>query len=233
MSASKRVLLSWSSGKDSAWALHVLRQQDDVEVVGLLSSFNEAADRVSMHAVRRELAEAQADRAGLPLWPVFLPWPCSNEQYEARMQEAIDRAKEQAVTHVAFGDLFLTDIRDYRMRQLAGTGIEPLFPIWCSPDRTEGLAHQMQAAGLCAIITCVDPRQLDESFVGRQFDRSLLDELPDHVDPCGENGEFHTFCYAGPTFSGRIEVRLGEIVRRNGFVYADITPGAGLDPSTV
>ena len=223
MSDSKRVLLSWSSGKDSAWALHVLRQQDDVEIVGLLSSFNEAADRVSMHAVRRELAEAQADRAGLPLWPVFLPWPCSNEQYEARMQEAIDRAKQQAITHVAFGDLFLTDIRDYRIRQLADTGIEPIFPIWSSPDQTGDLAQEMQAAGLRAIITCLDPRQLDESFVGRQFDQSLLDELPDHVDPCGENGEFHTFCYAGPAFDGKISVRLGEIVHRDGFVYADVT----------
>lgn len=222
MSGSKRVLLSWSSGKDSAWALHVLRQQDDVELVGLLSSFNEAADRVSMHAVRRELAEAQADRAGLPLWPVLLPWPCSNEQYEARMQEAIDRAKEQAITHVAFGDLFLTDIRDYRTRQLAGTGIEPIFPIWCSPDQTGDLAQRMQASGVRAIITCIDPKQLDESFVGRQYDQSLLDELPDHVDPCGENGEFHTFCYAGPAFDAEIGVRLGEVVRRNGFVYADV-----------
>lgn len=223
MSGSKRVLLSWSSGKDSAWALHVLRQQDDVELVGLLSAFNEAADRVSMHAVRRELAEAQADRAGLPLWPVFLPWPCSNEQYEARMQDAIGRAKEHDVTHIAFGDLFLTDIRDYRVRQLAGSGIEPIFPIWSSPDQTARLALQMQAAGVCAIITCVDPNQIGEKFVGRQFNRSLLDELPDHVDPCGENGEFHTFCYAGPTFAKRINVRLGKIVRRNGFVYADVT----------
>lgn len=223
MSDSKRVLLSWSSGKDCAWALHVLRQQNDVEIVGLLSSFNEAANRVSMHAVRRELAEAQADRAGLPLWPVFLPWPCSNERYEARMQEAINRAKQQAVTHVAFGDLFLTDIRDYRERQMAGTGIEPIFPIWSSPDQTGDLARQMQAAGFRAIITCVDPRQLDESFVGRQFDQSLLDELPDQVDSCGEKGEFHTFCYAGPAFAGKISVRLGEIVHRDGFVYADVT----------
>ncbi|MBL7044470.1 MAG: adenine nucleotide alpha hydrolase [Pirellulaceae bacterium] len=223
MSGGRRVLLSWSSGKDCAWALHVLRQQDDVEIVGLLSSFNGAADRVSMHAVRRELTEAQADSAGVPLWPVFLPWPCSNEQYEIRMQKAIDRAKEDGITHIAFGDLFLNDIREYRIRQMAGSGIEPLFPIWCSPDRTGDLTREMQANGVCAIITCVDPKQIDESFVGREFDSTLLEELPDGVDPCGENGEFHTFCYAGPAFERRIDVKLGEIVRRNGFVYADVT----------
>jgi uncharacterized protein (TIGR00290 family) len=218
----KRVLLAWSSGKDSAWSLHVLRQQDDVEIVGLLSTFNEAVDRVSMHAVRRELAEAQADAAGLPLWPVFLPWPCSNEQYEARMREAIGRAKENAITHMAFGDLFLEDIREYRCRQLEGSGIEPLFPVWCGPDGTGELAGQMQAAGLRAVITCVDPKQLDERFVGREFDPALLDELPDQVDPCGENGEFHTFCYAGPAFNRQIDVRVGQVVHRDGFVYADV-----------
>ncbi len=224
MSDRKRVLLAWSSGKDSAWALHVLRQQDDVEIVGLLSTFNEAVDRVSMHAVRRELAEAQADRAGLPLWPVFLPWPCSNEQYETRMQEAIDRAKANAVTHMAFGDLFLEDIREYRIRQLAGSGIEPLFPLWCGPDGTHDLARQMLADGLRAIITCVDPKQLDERFAAREFDRTLLDELPERVDPCGENGEFHSFCYAGPAFSQKIDVCAGQVVHRDGFVYADVSP---------
>jgi len=228
MADRKRVVLAWSSGKDSAWALHVLRQQDDVEIVGLLSTFNEAADRVSMHAVRRELAAAQADAAGLPLWPVFLPWPCSNEQYETRIQEAIDRSKKNAVTHMAFGDLFLEDIREYRMRQLAGSGIEPLFPVWCGPDGTQALARQMQAAGLRAVITCVDPKQLPETFVGREFDPTLLDELPDRSDPCGENGEFHTFCYRGPAFNQEIEARLGQVVHRDGFVYADVLPvGAG------
>ena len=139
------------------------------------------------------------------------------------MQKAIDRAKEDGITHIAFGDLFLNDIREYRIRQMAGSGIEPLFPIWCSPDRTGDLTREMQANGVCAIITCVDPKQIDESFVGREFDSTLLEELPDGVDPCGENGEFHTFCYAGPAFERRIDVKLGEIVRRNGFVYADVT----------
>ena len=220
----KQVLLSWSSGKDCAWALHVLRRQEDVEVVGLLSSFNEAVDRVSMHAVRRELAQAQADAAGLPLWPVLLPWPCSNEAYENRMQQAIDRARENGVTHVAFGDLFLSDIREYRIRQMAGTGIEPLFPIWSAPDRTPDLARQMQSAGLKAVVTCVDPKQLDASFAGREFDETMLDDLPAGADPCGENGEFHTFCYAGPAFDRTIDVSVGEIVRRDGFVYADVVP---------
>ncbi|MFV1964763.1 MAG: ATP-binding protein [Pirellulaceae bacterium] len=224
MNDRKRVLLAWSSGKDSAWSLQVLRQQDDVEVVGLLSTFNEVADRVSMHAVRRELVDAQADAAGLPLWPVLLPWPCSNQQYESRMQEAVGRAKEEAVTHIAFGDLFLSDIREYRTRQLDGSGIEPLFPFWCGPDRTRELAERMQAAGLRAILTCIDPKQLDERFVGREFDSALLGELPDDVDPCGENGEFHTFCYANPAFNQEIEVRVGPIVRRDDFLYADVLP---------
>ncbi len=225
MSAQKQILLSWSSGKDSAWALHVLRQQHDVEVVGLLCSFNEAADRVSMHAVRRELALAQAAATGLPLWPVMLPWPCSNEAYEDRMQRAIDRARKAGITQVAFGDLFLRDIRDYRIRQMAGTGIEPIFPIWSTPDQTPQLARQMQAAGLRAVVTCLDPKQLDDAFAGREFDSDMLADLPIGVDPCGENGEFHTFCYDGPAFQRKLDVRVGEVVRRDGFVYADVLPG--------
>ena len=167
---SRRVLLSWSSGKDSAWALHVLRQQSDVEVVGLLTTFNEAADRVAMHAVRRVLVEAQAAAAGLPLSLVQLPWPCSNTVYEERMSAAIGRAKDEGITHVAFGDLFLEQIRDYRIRQLAGSGVEPLFPLWCSPAETPSLARQMLDAGLRAILTCVDPKQLPGAFIGRHYD---------------------------------------------------------------
>ncbi|MBX7185319.1 MAG: ATP-binding protein [Vicinamibacteria bacterium] len=220
----KRVLLSWSSGKDSAWTLHTLRQREDVEIVGLLTTFNDAFDRVAMHAVRRALAEAQARAASLPMWSVPLPWPCSNEEYAALMSEVMARALREGVTHVAFGDLFLEDVRDYRIRQMKSTGIEPLFPIWSSAEETPGLARRMQAAGLKAIITCVDPKQLDAAFVGREFDAALLSDLPPSADPCGENGEFHTFCYAGPMFRAPIAVRAGEKVERDGFQFIDVLP---------
>jgi uncharacterized protein (TIGR00290 family) len=219
----RRVLLSWSSGKDSAWTLHVLRQQG-ADVVGLLTSFNEAAGRVSMHAVRQALVEAQAFAAGLPLWPLYLPWPCSNDQYEQRMRAVIDRAREDGITHVAFGDLFLEDIRNYRIRQLSGTGIEPMFPLWCSAEDTPGLARRLLDAGVRAVLTCVDPRQLPESFVGRAYDEAFLADLPPGVDPCGERGEFHTFCTAGPMFAGEIAVQVGERVTRDGFCFADLLP---------
>jgi uncharacterized protein (TIGR00290 family) len=223
----QQVLLSWSSGKDSAWTLHVLGQQPDVEVVGLLTTFNEAAGRVAMHAVRRELVEAQAAAAGLPLWPVQLPWPCSNEVYEERMRGAIERARGAGVTHVAFGDLYLEDIRAYRVKQLAGTGVEPLFPIWGTPADTPGLARRMLDAGLRAVLTCVDPKQLSERFAGRCFEPALLDDLPPGVDPCGERGEFHTFCCAGPMFSRPISVRVGEIVCKDSFWFADVEHDVG------
>jgi len=219
-----KALLAWSSGKDSAWTLHVLRQQAAVEVVGLLTTFNEAFDRVAMHAVRRELVQAQAAAAGLPLWPVSLPWPCSNEDYEARMRAAMERARAEGVTAVAFGDLFLQDIRAYRERQLAGSGIEPLFPLWGATADTPALAQRMLAGGLRAVLTCVDTRQLEQRFVGRAFDAALLAELPASVDPCGERGEFHTFCCAGPMFAAPIAVQAGETVVREGFAYADLLP---------
>jgi uncharacterized protein (TIGR00290 family) len=221
----KRVLLSWSSGKDSAWTLHVLRQQADVELLGLLTTFNEAAGRVAMHAVRRELVEAQAAEVGLPLWPILLPWPCSNEIYEARMREAIGRARREGITHIAFGDLFLQDIRAYRERQLAGTGIEPLFPLWGTCADTPRLAREVLAAGVRAVLSCVDPRQLDGRFVGRWFDAGFLAELPPGVDPCGERGEFHTFCCAGPMFMKPIAVSIREATLRDGFWFADLLPG--------
>lgn len=220
--AAHRVLLSWSSGKDSAWTLHALRQQPDVEVVGLLTTLNEAADRVAMHAVRRTLVEAQALAAGLPLWPVYLPWPCSNEEYERRMSEMIVQAREAGVTHTAFGDLVLEDIRAYRIRQLSGTGIKPLFPLWKPADGTAGLARRMIQGGLKAVLTCVDPKRLAPSFVGRRYDDALLGELPATVDPCGEQGEFHTFCFDGPMFTRSIPVQVGEIVSRDGFCFADV-----------
>jgi uncharacterized protein (TIGR00290 family) len=220
----KRVLLSWSSGKDSAWTLHLLRQQTGVEMRGLLTTFNDAAGRVSMHAVRRELVEAQAAASGLPLWPVPLPWPCSNAEYEERMSVLIGSAREAGITHVAFGDLFLEDVRAYRVRQLAGTGIEPLFPLWTSPAATPDLARQMLDGGLRAVLTCVDLRHLPAAFVGREYDALLLADLPPGIDPCGERGEFHTFCLAGPMFGAALNVRLGETITRDGFCFIDLVP---------
>jgi uncharacterized protein (TIGR00290 family) len=222
----KSVLLSWSSGKDSVWALHLLRQQPDVKVVALLTSFNSAADRVAMHAVRRQLVEMQAARTGLPLWPVDLPWPCSNADYEERMRSVFESALAEGITAIAFGDLFLEDIRDYRVRQLQGSGLEPLFPVWQIP--TAQLARDMIAAGVRAKITCVDPAQVDRSLAGRDYDQAFLDTLPPGVDPCGENGEFHTFVYDAPVFARPVDVRVGEIVERDGFVFADVLPGVTL-----
>ena len=216
----KKALLSWSSGKDSAWALHLLRQTPEIQVVGLVTTFNSAADRVAMHAVRRALVEAQAESAGLPLWPVELPWPCSNSEYERLMGGVIERAKAEGIAAFAFGDLFLEDIRAYRVRQLQGTSISPLFPIWGLS--TGGLAREMIAAGVKAKLTCVDPAKLDRSFAGREYDHRLLQDLPPLVDACGENGEFHTFVYDGPVFSRPIRVRLGEVVERDGFVFSDV-----------
>jgi uncharacterized protein (TIGR00290 family) len=223
----RRVLLSWSSGKDCAWALHLLREQPDVELVGLLTTLNEAADRVAMHAVRRELLEAQAAATGLPLWPVLLPWPCPNEVYEERMAVAIERARSEGVTHTAFGDLFLEDVRDYRIQKLAGTGVEPLFPLFGTPADTPALARQMIDSGLRAVLTCVDPKQLPEHFVGREFNAELLSDLPPGVDPCGERGEFHSFCFAGPMFAREIDIRVGEVVARDGFCFADVVAESG------
>lgn len=218
--AAKKVLLSWSSGKDSAWALHVLRQDPTVHVAALLTTVNEAHGRVAMHAVRESLVEAQARAAGVPLWRIPIPWPCSNEAYEDRMRIAMARARDEGFSHAAFGDLFLEDVRRYREERLAGTGLQPLFPVWGIP--TDALARQMLAGGLDAILTCVDPKQMNVKFAGRRFDASLLAELPENVDPCGERGEFHTFCCAGPMFSTPIDVDLGVIVERDGFVFADL-----------
>jgi diphthamide synthase (EF-2-diphthine--ammonia ligase) len=192
--------------------------------VALLTTFNESAARVAMHAVRRALVAQQADAARLPLWEVPLPFPCSNEEYEARMRAAVERARAEGVSHVAFGDLFLEDVRDYRIRMLAGTGLEPLFPLWCSAVETPALARRMLDEGLRAVVTCVDPSQLDPSFAGRVYDPSFLDALPAGVDPCGERGEFHTFCHAGPMFARPIPVRVGETVLRDGFAFTDVLP---------
>jgi uncharacterized protein (TIGR00290 family) len=216
----KRVALSWSSGKDSAWSLHLLRQDPSLELVALVTTLNQQFDRVAMHAVRRELLELQAKAVGLPLWTVPLPWPCSNEEYEVRMRDLCARALAEHVDAMAFGDLFLTEIRAYREKQLAPTGLEPLFPVWQIP--TAELARTMIASGLRAKITCVDPKVLPKEFAGRDFDSQFLADLPPGIDPCGENGEFHSFVYDSPGFRQPIDVSVCEIVERDGFVFADV-----------
>lgn len=216
-----KILVSWSSGKDSAWMLHVMRSAQPEAVHGLLTTTNEAFDRVAMHGVRREVLEAQASAVGLPLRIVPLPWPCSNEEYERRMGVAVATAVADGFTHVAFGDLFLEGVRRYREARLAGTGLAPLFPIWKTAS-TADLARAMVAGGLSARVSTVDPRALDASFAGRIFDANLLAELPASVDPCGERGEFHTCVTAGPMFAHTVAVTVGETVIRDGFAFADI-----------
>lgn len=221
--------ISWSTGKDSAWALHTVRERGDVEVVALLTTVNTAHARVAMHAVRESLLEAQSEALGLPLVKVPIPSPCPNAVYEQAMAEAIGRARQEGITHIVFGDLFLEDIRKYREEKLASTGITPLFPIWGLD--TLRLAREMVAAGLCAVITCVDPKKLERAFAGRTFDAELLGQLPGGVDPCGENGEFHTYAFEGPMFQKPIAVEVGEIVERDGFVFADVVPSVTGAPS--
>jgi uncharacterized protein (TIGR00290 family) len=216
-----KILISWSTGKDSAWMLHSINQEYPNRAAGLLTTTNEAFDRVAMHAVRRELLEAQAEAARLPLHVVPLPWPCSNAQYESIMKTAIDGFVADGFTHVAFGDLFLEDVRRYREDRLAGSGLEPLFPIWKTKP-TSDLARDMIEGGLQARLTCIDPRKLDRSFAGRTFDAQLLADLPEGIDPCGENGEFHSFAFDGPMFHHPIAVEPGEIVERDNFVFADL-----------
>ncbi len=218
----ERVLLAWSSGKDSAWSLHLLRQQAEIEVVGLLTTLDESRERVAMHAVRRDLLLAQAAAAGLPLEIVRIPSPCPNEVYEQRMGAAVARAKAAGVASVAFGDLSLEDVRRYRERQMRNSGLALRFPLWGRPTRA--LAEEMIDGGLRATLTAIDPRRLDARFAGRAFDRALLAELPDDVDACGENGEFHSFAWAGPMFARPIRVRPGAVVARDGFVFADLMP---------
>jgi uncharacterized protein (TIGR00290 family) len=214
--------LAWSSGKDSAWALHSVRQSGEFEVAALLTTINRTHERVAMHAVREALVERQAEAAGLPLVKVAIPSPCTNETYERAMGEAMARARAEGVYHVAFGDLFLEDIRAYREKHLSACGMTPVFPLWLK--NTRRLAEEMLAGGLSAYLTCVDPRKLDRTFAGRRFDAQLLGDLPAGVDPCGENGEFHTFANAGPMFAHEIPVSVGEIVERDGFAFADLLP---------
>lgn len=218
----KKTLIAWSSGKDAAWALHEIRKSEDFEVIGALTMLTENFGRVSMHAVRAEILRRQCEAAGLRQTIVPIPFPCPNVIYEARMAAAIEQAKADGVTHIVFGDLFLQDVRAYREEKLAGSGITPVFPLWNKP--TAALAREMIAGGLQARLVCIDPKILPRPFAGRAFDASLLDDLPVSVDPCGERGEFHTCAVAGPMFSRKIEVKAGEVVERDGFVFADLIP---------
>ena len=223
MTRARRVVLSWSSGKDSAWCLHTLNLDPDYQVVGLLTTFNQVADRVAMHAVRRQLVNAQAAAVGLPLEQVELPWPCSNNKYELAMERGIQRLRMRvSFDAVAFGDLFLADIRRYREEQMQALGVATVFPLWESD--TTSLAQQMIGSGVRAVLTCVDPCQCPADLAGEAFDDALLARLPESVDPCGENGEFHTFVSGGPMFRSSIAVRVGEKVERDGFVFADVLP---------
>ena len=215
-----KAFVSWSSGKDSAYALHEARTRGLAEIVGTITTLSEAYDRVAMHGVRSSLLDRQIAALGLPSQRVLLPSPCTNEVYEARFGEACERLKSQGVHHIVFGDLFLEDIRAYRERQLAALGMSAIFPLW--RRHTAELARAMIASGLVAHLTCIDPKRLERSFAGRVFDARLLGDLPRDVDPCGENGEFHTVVSAGPMLSAPIAVRVGEVLEREGFVFADV-----------
>jgi len=219
----RRSWVAWSSGKDSLWALHVLRQNDDIEVTGLLTTVTGDYQRVSMHGVREELLQAQAAALGLPLYRVVIPAWCSDEVYDQAMQAAMDDARRAGVTQVAFGDLFLESVRAYREERLGRIGMEACFPLWGRD--TAALAREMIDGGLRARITCLDPSKVSRDLAGREYDLSLLEGLPESVDPCGENGEFHTFAYGGPGLARPLKVHLGEVVERAGFVFADVLPG--------
>ncbi len=220
-----KILVSWSSGKDSAWALHRLNHTHPGAAAGLLTTMNESVCRVAMHAVREDLLRAQARATGLPLHTVGIPSPCPNELYAERMAAFVRTATAEGYTHVAFGDLFLEDVRRYREDNLQGTGLQPLFPLWGEP--TARLAEEMIDGGLRAILTCVDPRVLDRAFAGRTFDRALLADLPAGIDRCGERGEFHSFVHAGPMLRAPIHVARGVVIERDGFVFADVVEASG------
>tara|TARA_B100000315_G_C14577203_1_gene588509 strand:- start:1869 stop:2546 length:678 start_codon:yes stop_codon:yes gene_type:complete len=216
----KKTLLSWSSGKDSAWALYLLQNDPDIDLRGLFCTINEVFDRVAMHAVRVELLKQQAKAANQPIQIINIPYPCSNDDYEEILGNFVKKAKEDGIEYMAFGDLFLEDVRQYRIRNLANTSIKPLFPVWGIP--TDKLSKEMVASGLKARISCIDPKVLSPDFAGREYNQEFLNDLPASIDPCGEKGEFHSFCFAGPMFEKEVEVSLGEIVNRDGFVFADL-----------
>lgn len=216
----KKTMLSWSSGKDSAWALHVMRNDPDILVDGLFCTINQKFDRVAMHAVRVALLQSQADSIGLPIQLIPIPYPCSDAEYASIMSDFVGREAKRGVECFAFGDLFLADIREFREKSMVGTGITPIFPIWGMDTRV--LSATMLDAGLRAQITCVDPSKLSAEFSGREYDASFLSDIPPGVDPCGENGEFHSFAFDGPMFSHEIGIRIGETTSRDGFVFTDL-----------
>lgn len=216
----KKALMSWSSGKDSAWALYRLQQDPDIEVVGLFCTVNQEFNRISMHGIRIELLQAQATSINLPLEIIEIPYPCSNVEYERIMGEFVERAKQNNIEHFAFGDLFLEDIRNYREEKLKDSGIIPIFPLWGIP--TDQLAQEMIAQGLKTMIICIDSKRTPQEFVGQEFNEHFLETLPENIDPCGENGEFHTFVFDAPMFQQPIEIISGELFERDGFIYADI-----------
>jgi len=218
----KQIILSWSSGKDSAWTLYQLQQDPDYDVVGLVTTVNQKHQRVAMHGVRERILQQQADAAGLPLHTLNIPSPCTNKEYEDVMKNFISVMQKNKIKYMAFGDLYLEDIRQYREKQLEGTGISPVFPLWLQP--TGQLAKTMIDGGLEAIITCIDPKKLTSAFAGRNFNLEFINDLPADVDPCGENGEFHSCVHNGPMFKQAISVTAGEVVERDGFVFADLVP---------
>lgn len=214
--------LAWSSGKDSAWALHVARQQGEVDIAGLMTTITRPYERVSMHAVREELLDLQAEAVGLPLHKAYIPAPCSNEEYAEVMRKSMEQAKAEGVKGVVFGDLFLGDVRRYREENLAQVGMMAHFPLWGSD--TKALAREMIEAGVKAVVTCVDPRKIPRELAGAEFGAEFVSALPADADPLGENGEFHTFIYSGPMFGAPLEIKVGETVEREGFVFTDILP---------
>ena len=216
----KKAIVSWSTGKDSAYAYHKALQSGEYDIVGLLTTITETFERVSMHGTRESLLDEQARLLGVPIIKIHIPWPCTNDIYEEKMREAVAEVKTQGVTHMIFGDLFLEDIRNYREEKMAGTELNCVFPLW-GIDTTE-LAKEMVASGLRSVLVCIDPKALDAGYAGRIYDETLLKDFPPHIDPCGENGEFHTAVIAGPMFDSPINFTLGEVVERSGFVYADV-----------
>ncbi len=213
-------LLSWSSGKDGAWALYVLQRSRHVEVTGLFTTINQVHGRVAMHAVPYHLVRAQARSIGLPLEELQIPHPCSNEEYERVMEQFLRQAKGKGIESIAFGDLFLEAVRRYREEKMKNTGISPIFPVWGTP--TDVLSKALIDTGFRMLVTCIDPQAVPRELAGREYDKHFLEELPEGVDPCGENGEFHTFVFDGPIFKEPLAVECGQIVEREGFVFADV-----------